>query len=446
MATAASKWDIRFDNHPLWRTVDELTQLVYEIKTSSNPEIAQSLIRLVRLCETLRQHRDAESKDLYTSTMLQNVHSTLTNYVLSQVQHYLQNPGGYESSLITAGENCDSVYDQLAIWPALTSKGNAIAAGQAAAQYVTASTKALKSLEASTQNTGSSVADLSDRVTSLGDDIEKYRERLTTLESEYSAQYTELHDNAASDYAELATTSKEQYNDLSSSTSTRLADSISKFEESAKEETETRITDAIDSLKNSVHSTVLNIEEAETTAGEKLGRIKTLTTETENLVSSFVRKAVAEDYQKNATNKSVAGWIWDILGFLVGAIPLGVVLGHFLAIDNTSETSTSITLSRIGISIAAVGVSALCFHRGSLNHKESRRAKRTDLRVRTVHQFIANLDPEVGKAVLEGMADRIYLQGILDTDDGQHDDSLLKQFVLRRTARQGQTSENEGDS
>jgi len=130
-----------------------------------------------------------------------------------------------------------------------------------------------------------------------------------------------------------------------------------------------------------------------------------------------------------------------VAGLGIGGGPLILLLIHFFQVEpGAGTTSTSLTLSRVGISIAAVGLAALCFRRGTSNHKEARRAKRADLRLSTVHPFIANQDPDFQRAVLEGMADRIYLQGILDDAEADADPNILE-TALARVRERGKEDE-----
>jgi len=154
------------------------------------------------------------------------------------------------------------------------------------------------------------------------------------------------------------------------------------------------------------------------------------------VVAALTQRAVADNYGKNARNKALAGWTWDVVGLAAGGVPLGILLANLLGSDSMILASTTVTLTRLGVALAAVGLAYFCFTRGSVNHRESRRAKRADLRLRTVHGFVANQPEEVREAVLEGMANRIYLQGNLDGDD-DHDAGRveLATYLARSRAR-----------
>lgn len=400
------------------------------------------------MTETIEAYRDAEnSKDLFTGSMLQSVHNAITSYIQAPITQYAQDPATWGNQLTSAADAIDTVYDALATWPALSLRGRTIAAGQAANQYITAAEKALTGLH--------------DEAARLQEEVDEFKRNfhhdivdLNSTSAEKMAQVKAEADssieNVKLEMSALELTMTEYRTNLETlqtQTEATLDDKLSKSEEWLTDKLEYTIEEALDSLSERTDSAVEKSEADNKQIASLLAEASTLTQETRNLAESFAKKAVANDFQQNALNKSVAGWIWDIIGLLSGTIPLGFVLYHFMTNDLAGESVAAVTTSRIGVSLAAVGVAALCFHRGSVNHKESRLAKRTALRVETVHPFLANLDPDVRKAVLEGMADQIYLRGILDPEN-KNDDSdagnLLTNYLtdfLERKKAEGDKAE-----
>jgi hypothetical protein len=185
----------------------------------------------------------------------------------------------------------------------------------------------------------------------------------------------------------------------------------------------------LDDLEETLMSAVLG-------ASRDLASLAEMRGQGANVLAALTQRAVADNYGKNARNKAFAGWTWDVMGLAAGGVPLGILLANLLSSDSTILSSTTITLTRLGIALAAVGLAYFCFTRGSVNHRESRRAKRADLRLRTVHGFVANQPEEVKEAVLEGMANRIYLQGILESDDDRDGARMdLTTYLARARAR-----------
>jgi Mg2+ and Co2+ transporter CorA len=429
----ADQWELRFDNHPVWGALESLKSQLDSTDLPTDPPMVTARNRILRLITTVEAYRDAENnKDLFTSTMLQSVYNAITQYVTNPLAQYIQNPGTYPTSLTGAADNVDTVYDELAKWPALSLKGRAVAAGQAAAQFEDASTKALAHFREQTDQIEVQVGELHTRVDSEIAQVEAAKDQsVQQLQESTNEELASLRSQIA-DLENTITAHTKRLETFSDTTEDTLTNKLDEFGEWSKQRVDEAIADEIKDIRNQSDSAVArtkqNLEKAETLHSE----VNKLTHQTRNLVQSFAERAVADDYQKNARNKSLAGWFWDILGFAVGAIPLVALLVHFLTASIGPDSLASLTLARVGISAAAVGVAALCFHRGSQNHKESRIAKRTDLRVRTVHSFLANLDPDVQQAVLEGMADQIYLQGKLDEPGPAKDDDDQEKNLLQR--------------
>lgn len=407
LASVTDQWVTRFDNHPLWNTLQTLKGQVESLDLPTDPTLAAAYNRVLRMIATIESYRDSEnSKDLYTSTMLQQVYNAVTQYVANEISQYAQDPSAYAPRLTAAAENVDSVFDELAKWPALSTRGRAVAAGQAAAQYAEASTDALARFTTAVAEIREKVealrahvdTQISEVQTTRDETVQRLQEGSSTELASMSSQIAHLENQISAHINRL-----ENYIDT---TEGKLNVKVEEFSDWSKEQVEERIGEEIKIIRDQTDSTVVRTR-SELTEVQRLHKeIEGHAQQTRNLVQSFAERAVANSYRKNAFNKSVAGWFWDILGFAVGAVPLSLVLYHFLVVTEVPDSIETLTLTRVGISAAAVGVAALCFHRGSQNHKESRLAKRTDLRVRTVHGFLANLDPDVQQAVLEGMANR----------------------------------------
>lgn len=64
--------------------------------------------------------------------------------------------------------------------------------------------------------------------------------------------------------------------------------------------------------------------------------------------------------------------------------------------------------------MGTLGIAALVAHRGHDHHKEARAAKRTDLAIRRVGPFTANLPEDARQFIVEEVTDRIFIRGELD--------------------------------
>lgn len=409
------QWDTRFDSHPLWGAIATVKSHLDTAGLPTDPQMSAAYGRISRMVTTVEAYRDAEnSKDLFTNTMLQSAYNAVTQYVVSPLAQYVQDPAAQAASLPNAADNVDTVYDELAKWPALSTRGRAVAAGQAAAQYEEASTKALGAFNDQTGELRTQLANLRSEFDEQVDQVRQSRVAEMETLSQAANQQLETLSVQIGGLEARVEQHREKVEALTTSTEANLQDQIDTFEANAQQEISETIAVELKAIRDKTDSTVAATRKSRDDVDTLHSEVAELTKQTRNTVEAFARRAVADDYQKNARNKSFAGWFWDIIGFAVGTVPLILVLWHFLAIPDSPNSVANLTLTRVGISAAAVGVAALCFHRGRQNHKESRLAKRTDLRIRTVHEFLANLDPDVQQAVLEGMADQIYLQGRLD--------------------------------
>ena len=435
LSCVTDQWETRFDNHPLWSALETLKGQVDAVELPIDPSLAAAYNRVLRMIATVESYKDSEnSKDLYTNTMLQQVYNAITQYVSNEISQYAQDPAAYAARLTTAAGNVDTVFDELAKWPALSTRGRAVAAGQAAAQYAEASAEALARFREQVDTLGEQVTTLHARVHEEMGQLETTRDQTVEQLQEKTNREIESLRSQVVDLENLISEHTQRLASVTDSTERSLQQKLEEFGQWSKEQVGEKIGDELKSIQDATDTTIARTQAGLDNVQSLLRETKKLTQQTRNLVQSFAERAVAGDYQKNARNKSVAGWFWDILGFVVGAVPLSLVLYHFLVVTQAPQSIETLTLTRVGISAAAVGVAALCFHRGSQNHKESRLAKRTDLRVRTVHPFLANLDPDVQQAVLEGMADQIYLQGRLDEpgleSKGDNDErNFLKKYL-----------------
>ena len=368
----ANAWETRFNNHTLWSTVVQITETLNGIEAPVDPDAAADLRRLRLIVETLAQHRK-EGPLRYTNGMLDRVYSTLSPSIPTWLEQYRTDAVANAASLRSASDGAEPVLEQMATLPSLTPKGAAIAAGKAAKTYQAASQAALARMR---------------------DDVTKFQAAVSGLDEKVAAIAEETADGL-----------EKQASDV--------VDQILREQESL--------------WKASLSAVDVALEDAQTEVVE----IQKLHAESGRIASAVARKAVAHSYQKNALNKALGGWFWDIVGTIIGSIALGALLYHLLTA--TGETSMPLATTRLAVSIGGLGLAALCFRRGSGNHSESRRAKRVDIRLSTVNAFVANLDPDVQAVVIEGMAERIYIDGELDVV--QEKDGSLRQTLEDRVTK-----------
>ena len=333
-----SIWETRFQTHGLWSVLDQVRGQLADLETPTAVEGADSLSRLQWLAALLEAHRNAEDVRGYTPTMLAGVQSQFAANIQTNLAQYVNDPEANQTFLRTAADQVDSVVDHMGAWPPLPAKGATIAAGQAAAAFEKSTKAALETLE---------------------------QERDAAIEEVATLKAT-VADNTKA-----------------------LQDALTKFETDSDAALEAKLDESAQAHLDRVSSTLAKIEADGSAGADRLASLTKMEGEGKKVLESLANRAVAKDYRKAALNKAVGGWIWDLLGLAVGGVPLVMLLIHFFKVDDRNATTESLTLARIGISLAAVGLASLCFRRGSTNHAESRRAKRADLRLTTVHPFMA---------------------------------------------------------
>lgn len=390
MATA---WESRFTNHSLWTLVNQIAESLDGVAIPGDTDGAGEVLRIRLVIEALHAHREEDSAK-YTGAMLDRVYSILSQNIAAWVQQYKDDPDAYAASLRSAADAMDNVIDNMVYLPALTPKGMAQAAGKAAKAYETASVQAL--------------ADLNNEVKRLHDLVAKLETTLTAHE-------------------------------------TRMTVEQKTFIDESRDELHGEFMKAVSDFEQASATSLTDSEKALSSARSIVTQLESLHEQSGKIAGAVARRAVAHDYQRNARNKAVGGWIWDMIGTLIGAAALGALLYHLLTAKG--ETSLPLATTRLAVSVGGLGLAALCFRRGSGNHAESRRAKRADIRLSTVNAFVANLDPDVQAAVIEGMAERIYIDGELDVpdkDDTGH--KTLEERVVAYRARKAAQAADTGQT
>jgi len=366
----------------------EIDSIIAALPVPDETEGKAAIRRLILLSSTINAHRDSDGV-LFTSAMIDNVYSPLQTYVMPELRQFAADPGVNGASLNSAATSIDLVLEPLALWPDPAAEGGAaLAAAEAVRRYDESVAVAVESLRERVTQAEAEVATLKASTDAQSKSVEDLTKQLT--------------DGAAEEIRAAADRLVQDNADITEPTREDMRATLRQAREDAK---------LIDILKISSQKTS----------------------------SAFSRWAIAEDYGRNARNKAVSGWVWDVLGFLVGGVALAILLWHFFQPSASSNDSVPVGITRLAISVAAVGLATLCFRRGRDNHQESRISKRAEIRLKTAETFLANQDPEVQAAVLEGMAERIYLRGQLDPDADEPEENL-RTLIARVTARRDKSA------
>jgi hypothetical protein len=155
-------------------------------------------------------------------------------------------------------------------------------------------------------------------------------------------------------------------------------------------------------------------EAASTRADATVDRLGNLEEQAKNVVHATTSRIVATDYGKYARNKTIAAWICDIAAAVVGGAGVAVIVYHLLSIEPEADANIGLSLTRIAVSLGTLGIAGLLGHRGQQHHLEARAAKRTDLALRQILPFTANLEEEKQRAIVREFTNRVFIRGDID--------------------------------
>jgi hypothetical protein len=336
----------------VWTAYGQVKERLGQIQQPDDEEHAAAWDRLHLMCELLERHRKGGDGRRFTPAML-DVPSQQLDGMVSYLDQVVADPAVNGAALVTAAELADEVYTEMGAWPSLSEFDEMSAVVAAANAFIGAAAERQRDLEQRAEAAEASLQEAADRVDKAVE--------------------------AAGDHGKAAV--NEQLKSLSAD------------------------------IWNSTDAIVKSAEASRDQAAAALEEVQAHRVESGRIAAALARFAVAQDFARNARNKAIGGWIWDLLGVLVGAAGL-YMLFEFLD-DTEGDSNFTIAATRLGISATALGLAALCFRRGATNHQEARMSKRADLRVSTVRGFVANLDDDVQDSIREGMAERIYMLGDL---------------------------------
>jgi len=152
-------------------------------------------------------------------------------------------------------------------------------------------------------------------------------------------------------------------------------------------------------------------------------------------VHATVAWTVATDYGKYARGQSIAAWICDVGAVVVGAGGLGAILFHLFTLDPKADINVGLSFTRLAVSVAALGVAALLGRRGAQHHREARTAKRTDLALRKIGPFIADLPGDEQQLIVQEFTDRVFIRGDLEPSSPGGRPPLREQLAKLRGDR-----------
>lgn len=359
-------WTERFQNSDLWQYVDQARTHMNASEAPDGAAEQDALAYVGGVLELVEKRRSESDPREISPTMLSNLASPVSNLAstLEQV-----NNGAYAWSQVTP--YADAVLDAMASWPPLKIAHYLSGMANATEAFQNKVAQAIEDVRERRDGTAEAQEELQAKQTDLRASIDLERQRITES------------------IAEFTTKSAEELQQLRSSQDEALAAELEKWDGRGRE--------------------------AEERADAHVERLRKLEEEARNVVHATTALVVATDYGKYARNKAVAAWICDISAALTGAAGLAVLLYHLVTIQPDADTNIGLSLTRLAVSLGILGVAGLLGRRGHQHHTEARAAKRTELGLRQIMPFTANLEDEERQQVIREFTDRVFIRGDLDT-------------------------------
>lgn len=380
-------WGDRYRTHPLWPEVSRARRSLNEIDVGAEDhEEQQALAYAGAVLELLERRKDESDPLEVTPSMLQEAQSRVSDWIAA-LDHVLA--GNY--SMGNTVPHADGVLTTLATWPPMKPARYLSGISGAVDSFVERTTATLSGIAGRASGIDSRLTELSAAEDALNTKIDAEKQRISeaiasfTTESNdaVQAQLEEQQSNLDQQYS-LWRQSDERYR----AQATTLLEQLSKHEESARK---------------TVHATVA--------------------------------WTVATDYGRYARGQSIAAWICDVGAALVGAGGLGAILFHLFALDPKADINIGLSFTRLAVSVAALGVAALLGRRGAQHHREARTAKRTDLALRKIGPFIADLPDDEQQLIVQEFTDRVFIRGDLESSNPTTGTPLRDQIAKLRGDR-----------
>lgn len=363
-------WDERFKSSAVWQYVEQARAHMNASTMPTERGEQDALAYVGMVLELLEERRNKSDAREISPAMLNNLGasvSNLANYVESV------NSGSYQWSQITP--HADAVLDTLASWPPMKIAHYLSGLSSATDAFQNKAAQAIEELSGRETKASMELDELQSKQEALSEAIGTERQRITEA------------------IATFTTEAAEAVSDMRDTQDRKLSELLTQW-----------------SASN---------DDARQEATQTLTRLNALEEQARNVVHATTSHIVATDYGRYARNKTIAAWVCDIAAALVGAAGLLVIVHHLLNIEPDADSNVGLSLTRLAVSLGTLGIAGLLGRRGQQHHLEARAAKRTDLALRQILPFTANLDEDSQQKIIREFTDRVFIRGDIDTAQGR---------------------------
>ncbi|MGG7509734.1 hypothetical protein [Plantibacter sp. YIM 135249] len=385
-------WSDRYVVHPLWPEVDAVRAQLNALDISGDDRNGQAVLSYVGIVVELLERRRSESDPLeVTPAML-----TSTQNATSNLTSTLTNIGAGVWPIDMATAATDSVMDTLASWPVVKPSRYLSGIQAAIEAFANRVAEAVSRVEVQSQALESRIGELDTRETELSTSVDTERQRIREAVADFKVE------------------------------ANQAIQHVTDSQESVIDELRAGWTATDAAYRNEAEAVLKQLHKHEDSARKT--------------VHATTALVVATDYGRYARNKTFAAWVCDIAAAFVGAAGVTAIIWHLFTIDPDSDSNVGLSLTRLAASLGTLGIAALLGRRGQQHHAEARAAKRTDLALRRVMPFIANLPEDEQQAIVLEFTERVFIRGDLEASTTA-EASLRERLAAIRTGRGKPTQE-----
>jgi hypothetical protein len=369
-ATSMSSWDRAYEEHALWAKSEALRSKTQDLDISDDEgdedEDNRDTLNYILATVDMLLARRADTPALLVTPQMLDAVANAVDQVVASIDNW--QAGSYTASNVD--DAVRTVIANLGPWPAMSPSGTEQSFNASARRVGEVADEVIEEVEAKRDELQEDVAALETQATQLKEQLEAQQAQLDAAISTFGTESKAATDTAVQTWTDERQAQRDKADD-------RL-DTLADLEKQARE-----------------------------------------------MVHAATGSTVATDYGEYARRKTKSAWICDIAAAALGAAGVTAILIHLFSSGAESDSNVGLSMTRLAASIGTLGVAALVGHRGAEHHKEARAAKRTDLAIRRVGPFIANLPPDARERIVIEVTDRIFIRGELDEGEVTPADTSL---------------------